>query len=85
MPQPRPDRWRPGSVDPTHKTMRRSSQPCDPLPGRVPVRPSDKPLNTQETSKGNRGIIYMETRGINQRGEKILTVRRRFLVPKREA
>ena len=51
MPQPRPDRWRPGSVDPTHKTMRRSSQPCDPLPGRVPVRPSDKPLNTQETSK----------------------------------
>ena len=42
-------------------------------------------LDTQETSKGNRGIIYMETRGINQRGEKILTVRRRFLVPKREA
>ena len=42
-------------------------------------------LDTQETSKGNRGIIYLETRGINQRGEKILTVRRRFLVPKREA
>jgi acyl dehydratase len=39
-------------------------------------------LNAQETSKGNRGIIYVETRGINQRGEKILTVRRRFLVPK---
>ena len=42
-------------------------------------------LETKETSKGNRGIIYLETRGINQRGEKILTVRRRFLVPKREA
>ncbi len=42
-------------------------------------------LDTKETSKGNRGIIYLETRGINQRGEKILTVRRRFLVPKREA
>ena len=42
-------------------------------------------LDTQETSKGNRGIIYLETRGTNQRGEKILTVRRRFLVPKREA
>jgi acyl dehydratase len=39
-------------------------------------------LNAQETSKGNRGIIHVETRGINQRGEKILTVRRRFLVPK---
>ena len=42
-------------------------------------------LDTTETSKGNRGIIHVETRGINQRGEKILTVRRRFLVPKREA
>ena len=41
-------------------------------------------LDTQETSKGNRGIIYLETHGINQRGEKILTVRRRFLVSKRE-
>ena len=42
-------------------------------------------LDKRETSKGDRGIIYLETRGINQRGEKILTVRRRFLVPKREA
>ena len=41
-------------------------------------------LDKRETSKGDRGIIYLETRGINQRGEKILTVRRRFLVPKRE-
>lgn len=41
-------------------------------------------LDTQETSKGNRGIIYVETRGINHRGEKILTVRRRFLVPKKD-
>ena len=41
-------------------------------------------LDTQETSRGNRGIIHVETRGINQRREKILTLRRRFLVPKRD-
>ena len=39
-------------------------------------------LDKRETSKGDRGVIYVETRGINQRGEKVLTFRRRFLVPK---
>jgi len=40
-------------------------------------------LDKRETSKGNRGIIYVETRAFNQRGERVLTLRRRFLVPKR--
>jgi acyl dehydratase len=43
-------------------------------------------LEVRETrSRTDRGIVYVETRGINQRNEKILTFRRRFLVPKREA
>jgi acyl dehydratase len=33
----------------------------------------------------DRGIVYMESRAFNQREEKVLTLRRRFLVPKREA
>ena len=36
-------------------------------------------------SRPDRGIVYIESRGFNQRGEKVLTLRRRFLVPKREA
>ena len=36
-------------------------------------------------SRPDRGIVYIESRGFNQRQEKILTLRRRFLVPKREA
>ena len=34
-------------------------------------------------SRQDRGIVYMESRGINQRGEQVLTLRRRFLVGKR--
>lgn len=34
-------------------------------------------------SRPDRGVIYIESRGVNQRGETILTLRRRFLVPKR--
>ena len=34
-------------------------------------------------SRPDRGIVYMESRGINQRGEQVLTLRRRFLVQKR--
>ena len=34
-------------------------------------------------SRPDRGIVYMESRGYNQRDEKILTLRRRFLVQKR--
>ncbi|MDK9700959.1 MAG: MaoC family dehydratase [bacterium] len=33
-------------------------------------------------SKPDRGIIYVETRGFNQRNEKVLTFRRKLLVPK---
>lgn len=40
-------------------------------------------LDKRETSRGDRGIIHVETRAFNQRGEKVLTMRRRFLVPKR--
>ena len=34
-------------------------------------------------SRPDRGIVYIESRGVNQRDEKVLTLRRRFLVPKR--
>ena len=36
-------------------------------------------------TRPDRGVVYMESRAFNQRGEKVLTLRRRFLVPKREA
>ena len=36
-------------------------------------------------SRPDRGTVYIESRGFNQRGEKVLTLRRRFLVPRREA
>lgn len=35
-------------------------------------------------SKLDRGIIYVETRAYNQKNEKILTFRRRVLIPKKE-
>ncbi len=38
----------------------------------------------ESRSKPDRGIVYLESRAFNQRGEKVLTLRRRFLVPKRE-
>ena len=38
----------------------------------------------ESRSRPDRGIVYMESRGFNQREEQILTLRRRFLVPKRE-
>jgi acyl dehydratase len=34
-------------------------------------------------SKPDRGIVYIETRAFNQRQERVLTLRRRFLAPKR--
>jgi acyl dehydratase len=37
----------------------------------------------ESSSKSDRGIIYVETFGLNQHGEKILSLRRRALVPKR--
>ncbi len=37
----------------------------------------------ESKSRPDRGIVYIESRGHNQRGEKVLTLRRRFLVAKR--
>ena len=41
-------------------------------------------LETTLTSRADRGIVYMESRGINQRGETVLTLRRKFLVTTRQ-
>jgi acyl dehydratase len=38
---------------------------------------------TPSSSKPDRGIIYVETHGLNQNGEQVLTLRRRVLVPRR--
>ena len=38
----------------------------------------------ESRSKPDRGIVYLESRGINQREEQVLTLRRRFLVSKRQ-
>jgi acyl dehydratase len=35
-------------------------------------------------SKPDRGIVYIETRAFNQRDERVLVLRRRFLAPKQE-
>ena len=40
---------------------------------------------TESESKPDRGIIYVETRAWNQRNERVLSLRRRILVPKRPA
>ena len=40
-------------------------------------------LDTRETSRGDRGIVHLETIATNQRGQKVLTLRRRVLIPKR--
>ena len=37
----------------------------------------------ESASRPDRGIVYVETRAHNNRDEHILTMRRRFLVPKR--
>ena len=42
-------------------------------------------LDKCETSKGNRGIIFVESRAYNQLGKRVLTFRRHFLVPKEES
>jgi itaconyl-CoA hydratase len=38
---------------------------------------------TPSSSKPDRGIVYVETHGLNQDGEQVLTLRRRVLVPRR--
>ncbi|WP_316346902.1 MaoC family dehydratase [Desulfuromonas acetoxidans] len=37
----------------------------------------------ESKSKSDRGIVYVETRAFNQEGTKVLTFRRRVLVPKK--
>ena len=39
----------------------------------------------ESKSKPDRGVVYVETTGYNQRDETVLTLRRRVLVPKRPA
>src|SRR3990172_366303 len=38
-------------------------------------------LEKKESSKGDRGIVYVETRVTNQRGETVMTLRRHVLIP----
>ncbi|MBI1848202.1 MAG: MaoC family dehydratase [Candidatus Rokubacteria bacterium] len=40
-------------------------------------------LETRESSQGDRGVVGVETRVSNQRGEVVMTFRRHALVPKR--
>jgi acyl dehydratase len=40
---------------------------------------------TPSKTKSDRGIVYVETSALNQRGEKVLSLRRRVLVPRRPA
>jgi acyl dehydratase len=40
---------------------------------------------TPSTSKSDRGVVYLETRAVNQKGEQVLSFRRRVLVPRRPA
>jgi acyl dehydratase len=44
-----------------------------------------KVLDAKETSKGDRGIVTVETKGINQRGEEVCYFRRKLMVWKRES
>ena len=41
-------------------------------------------LDVKETSKGDRGIVTVESKGINQRGEEVCYFRRKLMVWKRE-
>ena len=43
-----------------------------------------KVLDVKETSKGDRGIVTVETKGINQRGEEVCYFRRKLMVWKRD-
>ena len=40
-------------------------------------------LETRATSQGDRGVVYTESRAFNQNDDKVLTLRRLFLVPRR--
>lgn len=48
------------------------------------LRAETEVLELRESkSRNDRGIVYVETRAYNQQGEKVLTFRRRVLIPKR--
>ncbi len=38
---------------------------------------------TPSQSKPDRGVVYVETRALNQKGERVLSLRRRVLIPRR--
>lgn len=40
---------------------------------------------TPSKTKSDRGVVYVETRGLNQNGEVVLVLRRKVLVPRRPA
>ena len=44
-----------------------------------------KVLDVKETSKGDRGIVTVETKGVNQRGEEVCYFRRKLMVWKRDS
>src|SRR5215210_5678397 len=41
-------------------------------------------LDVRETSKGDRGIVTVETKGLNQHGDEVCSFRRKVMVWKRE-
>jgi acyl dehydratase len=49
------------------------------------IRAETLVLEKKETSTGDRGIVTVETRGFNQRGEEVCYFRRKVMVPKRPA
>ena len=42
-------------------------------------------VEVRDTSKGDRGIVTVETKGINQRGEEVCSFRRKVMVWKRDS
>jgi acyl dehydratase len=40
-------------------------------------------LDKRESRQGDRGIVHVETTAVNQRGERVLSFRRKVLVPKK--
>jgi acyl dehydratase len=44
-----------------------------------------KVLAAKETSKGDRGIVTVETKGLNQHGDEVCSFRRKVMVWKRDA
>jgi acyl dehydratase len=49
------------------------------------IRAETTVLEKRETSAGDRGIVTVETRGVNQRGEEVCYFKRKVMVPKRPA